>query len=73
MKNEKGNNGIIYTNSEVAVKLAELKCKVGKMKGVKAFEMFLGISSIDAVYVQSNACNVHIPKNEIKRLVASYA
>tara|TARA_R110001599_G_scaffold300915_1_gene506299 strand:+ start:88 stop:507 length:420 start_codon:yes stop_codon:yes gene_type:complete len=73
INDENGNNGVIYTNSELTVNSAEFKCKVGKMKGVKAFEMFLGISSIDAVYVQSNNCNVHISKNEIQRLVAGNA
>ncbi len=68
-----GNNCVIYTNSELAVKLAETKCKVGKMKGVKAFEMFLSMSKIDAIYIQSNNCNIHIPKNEIQRLVAGNA
>lgn len=73
INDENGNNGVLYTNRELAVNSAEFTCKVGKMKGVKAFEMFLGVSSIDAVYVQSNNCNVHIPKNEIERLVAGNA
>lgn len=70
---ENGNNGVIYTNSDLAVKSAEFKCKVGKMKGVKAFEMFRDIASINAVYVQSDTCNVRIPKKEIERLITSYA
>ncbi|MCJ8314901.1 MAG: hypothetical protein HRU38_22360 [Saccharospirillaceae bacterium] len=70
MNDENGCSGVIYTNSELAVNSAEFNCKVGKMKGVKAFELFLNLSIIDAVYVQSNSCNVHIPKTEIKRLLA---
>ena len=68
-----GNNGVIYTNSDLAVKSAEFKCRIGKMKGLKAFEMFRDIASINAVYVQSGTCNVHITKREIERLVSSYA
>ncbi len=70
INNENGNSGVVYTNSELAVNSAELKCKVGKMKGIKAFKMFLSMPSIDAVYVQSNSCHVHIPKTEVIRLVA---
>jgi len=73
INNEQGNSGIIYTNKELAVTSAEFNCKVGKMKGLEAFQMFLGISSIDAIYVQSNTCNVHIPKKEINRIVERYA
>ena len=70
INDENGNSGVIYTNSELAVKSAEFNCKVGKMKGIKTFELFLNVPVIDAVYVQSNSCNVHIPKTEIKRLLA---
>ena len=73
INNEAGNNGVIYTSSDLAVSLAEVDCKVGKMKGRNAFQMFLGVSNIDGIYVQANSCNVHIPKNEIRRLVSSYA
>ena len=32
INDENGNNGVIYTNSDLAVKSAEFKCKIGKMK-----------------------------------------
>ena len=73
ISNEHGNNVVIYTNCDLAVGLAEIDCKIGKMKAGKAFEMYLNNSRIDGVYVQSNNCNVHIPKIELQRLVASYA
>ena len=71
--NEIGNNAVIYTSCNLALSLAEVKCKIGKMKAVKAFEMYLNNSRIDGVYVQSDNCNVHIPKKEIRRLVARNA
>ncbi len=73
INNEKGNSGVIYTNSNLAVRLAEFDCKVGKMKCVKAFEMFLGVSNIDGVFIQCETCNLHIPKSEVKRLVSGHA
>ena len=71
ISNEAGNNGVIYTSSDLAVSLAEVDCKVGKMKGRKAFKMFLGIPDVDGVYIQATSCNAHIPKNEIRKLVLS--
>ncbi|NRB37727.1 MAG: hypothetical protein HRU20_04570 [Pseudomonadales bacterium] len=73
ISDESGNNGVIYTNSDLAERSAEFKCKVGRMRGIKALEMFLDIPSIDAVYIQCDTCNVHIPKNEIRRIIESYA
>lgn len=73
INDENGNHGVIYTNGDLAVNSAEFHCKVGKMRGIKAFEMFRDISSIDAVYVQSTTCNVRIPQNEIRRLIAGTA
>jgi len=71
--NEFVNNVVIYTSCNLALSLAETECKIGKMKAAKAFEMYINNSSIDGVYVQSNNCNVHIPKKELQRLVANYA
>ena len=71
--NEFGNNAVIYTSCNLAVDLAKVKCKIGKMKAAKAFKMYLNNSRIDGVYVQSNNCNVHIPQKEIQRLIESYA
>ena len=71
--NEFGHNVVIYTSCNLALSLAEIECKIGKMKAAKAFEMYINNSSIDGVYVQSNNCNVHIPKKELQRLVANYA
>jgi hypothetical protein len=71
--NKFGNNAVIYTSSNLAMDLAEVNCKIGKMNAAKAFKMYLDNSSIDGIYVQSNNCNVHIPKKELQRLVESYA
>lgn len=73
INNEMGNNAVIYTSCDLAERLAEIDCKIGKMKGVKAFQMFLNMSSIDAVYVQADNCNVRIPKSEIARLITNNA
>ena len=73
IKDDNGVNGVIYFTSEFAVKSAEFNCKVAKMKGSKALQLFLDQSAIDAVYLQSSNNNVHIPKNEIRRLLATYA
>lgn len=70
--NELGNNAVMYTSCDLAVDLAKVKCTIGKMNAGKAFKMFLNNSRIDGVYIQSNNCNVHIPKKEILRLIESY-
>lgn len=73
IKDSSGVNGVIYFTSEIAVKFAEFNCRVAKMKGKKALQLFLDLSAIDAVYLQSDYNNVRIPKNEIRRLLATYA
>jgi hypothetical protein len=69
IENELGCNGAIYTNSELAISLAEFDCKVGKMRGKTALEMLYGIKDISGVYVQANYGNIHLNKAKIAELI----
>lgn len=69
IKTEDGIHGVLYTNRDLAINSAEFRCKVGKMKGVKAFQMFYGMPGIDAIYVQCNTCNVRLPREKINYFI----
>jgi len=66
--NSDGNFGVLYTNREKALKSAEFECKIGKMKGVKAFEMFNDIEDINFICIQGDYGNIKITKEEFMRL-----
>ena len=58
IKDENGCNGVLYTNGELAKKSAEINCKIGKMKGKNAFNMFYGMKGVDSVFIQGNYGNI---------------
>lgn len=68
IKNEDGCNGVLYTNSELAIKSAEFNCKIGKMKGKKAFNMFYGMKGVDSVFIQGNYGNILPRRSDLGRL-----
>ena len=73
IENDQGTNGVVYTNSELAVKSAEFNCKVGKMKGKNAFKMFYEMKNIDSVFIQSNHGYIHPSRQELAKLAGQNA
>lgn len=69
INNELGNNGVIYTNRELAIRLAEFDCKVGKMRGRKALSMFRSILSISGIYIQGNNGNIHLNSAKMSQVL----
>ena len=63
VENEQGINGVLYTNSDLAIRSAEFNCKVGKMRGKNAFKMFFDVKCIDSIYIQGNYGRVR-PSNQ---------
>jgi hypothetical protein len=61
---EQGLNGVIFTNSDVAIRLAEFNCKIGKMSGRRVFKMLFDLGNIDSVYIQGDYGKVR-PSNEV--------
>ena len=61
---EQGLNGVIFTNSDVAIRLAEFNCKIGKMPGRRVFKMLFDLGNIDSVYIQGDYGKVR-PSNEV--------
>ncbi len=73
IQDENSTCGVIYFTSEHAKKCAEFNCKIGKMKGAKAFELFLDLPVVDEVCLQSSVSYVLLPNSEIRRLLEKYA
>jgi len=67
IENENGKNGVLYTNLELAKKSAEFKCKIGKMKGKNALDLFYIIKGSDGVYIQGNYGNILAIKRDLKK------
>lgn len=72
IQNSDGTCGVIYFTGEFAVKSAEFNCRVAKMKGRKALELFYGMPVIDAVCLQSEKNYLRISKPQIGRLLGNY-
>ncbi len=53
VENESGRNGVVYTNSNLAIRMAEFNCKIGKMKGIDAFEMLRDTKDFAGLYIQA--------------------
>lgn len=63
--------GVLYFTEELAIKMAEFDCKVGKMKCRKALEMMMSTSDITAVVLQStNQYNVRMYNEDIDRFLS---
>lgn len=67
IKNDNSNNGVLYTNPELAKKSAKFKCKIGKIKGRNAFDMFCKIKGMDGVYIQGKYGNILLTKMDLER------
>jgi hypothetical protein len=63
VEDELGRNAVVYTNSDLALRSAKFNCKIAKMRGKNAFEMFYGLKGVNSVYIQGNFGYL-LPKRE---------
>jgi hypothetical protein len=68
-----GRNGVVYTNSDLALRLAEFDCKVGKMRGIKAFEMFYATKEFGGLYIQADCGHIHLNKEKVAEVIGKNA
>jgi hypothetical protein len=63
VEDELGRNAVVYTNSDLALRSAKFNCKIAKMRGKNAFEMFYGLKGVNSIYIQGNFGYL-LPKRE---------
>jgi len=73
VENELGRNAVIYTNSDLALRMAEFDCKVAKMRGINAFEMFYTTKEFGGLYIQADYGHIHLNKVKIAELMGKNA
>lgn len=73
VENELGRNGVIYTNSNLAVRLAKFDCKVGKMRGANAIEMFYATKDFGGLYIQADHGHIHLNKAKVAGVMSEFA
>ena len=69
IENELGRNGVVYTNSDLALRLAEFDCKVAKMRGINAFEMLYATKEFGGLYIQANYGHIHLNKPKVAEII----
>ena len=72
VENEHGLHGVVFTNSDLAIHLAEFNCKVGKMRGKNAFRLFSDIENLSSVYIQGNYGKLRPSNVEFANLCAGF-
>jgi phage-related protein len=73
VENEFGRNGVIYTNSDLALSMAQFNCKIGKMRGIHAFEMFYAVKEFGGLYIQANYGHIHLNKAKVAEVMGENA
>jgi hypothetical protein len=73
VENELGRNGVVYTNSDLALRSAKFDCKVGKMRGVNAFEMFYATKDFGGLYIQADHGHIHLNKAKVAEIIGKNA
>jgi len=69
VENEYGRNGVVYTNSDLALRMAEFNCKIGKMKGINAFKMLSATINFSGLYVQADYGHIHLNKAKVAEII----
>ncbi len=69
IKNKNESIGVLYASKEKAINSVEFKCKLGKMKGLKALQMFSELNDINIISIQGNKGYVLIKKETILKLI----
>ena len=73
VENELGRNGVIYTNSDLAVRLAEFDCKIGKMRGLNAIKMLYATRSFGGLYIQADYGHIYLNKTKVAEVISDFA
>jgi len=73
VENELGRNGVIYTNSDLAIRSAEFECKIGKKKGKSALEMLYGTKEFGGLYILSSYGHIHLSKAKVAEVISKKA
>ena len=60
VENESGSNGVVYTNSDLALRMAEFDCKIGKMRGINAFQMLSATKDFGGLYMGTPLTPAHL-------------
>jgi len=69
IKNKNESVGVLYTSKEKAINSAEFKCRIGKMKGINALQMFSELNDINIICIQGSKGYVQIKKETIMKLI----
>jgi hypothetical protein len=70
VENESGRNGVVYTNSDLALRVAEFDCKIGKMRGINAFQMLLATRDFGGLYIQADYGHIHLNKAKVAEVIS---
>lgn len=73
VENESGRNGVVYTNSDLALRMAEFNCKIGKMKGINAFKMLSATINFGGLYIQADYGHIHLNKAKVAEVIGERA
>jgi len=73
VENELGRNAVVYTNSDLALRMAQFDCKVAKMRGINAFEMFYATKEFGGLYIQADYGHIHLNKAKVAELIGKNA
>jgi hypothetical protein len=70
VENELGRNGVIYTNSDLALRVAEFSCKVGKMRGLNAIKMLYATKDFGGLYIQAEYGHIYLNKKKVTEVMS---
>jgi len=73
IENESGINGVVYTNSDLALRMAQFNCKIGKMRGINAFEMFYAMKEFGGLHILSDYGYIHLNKEQVAEVMGKNA
>lgn len=73
VENETGRNGVVYTNSDLALRMAEFDCKIGKMRGINAFQMLSATRDFGGLYIQAEYGHIHLNKAKVAEVIGENA
>ena len=69
VENELGQNGVIYTSLDLALRLSKIECKIGKMKGKNALKMLYELEGFGGLYIQADSGFIYLNKAQLAKVV----
>ena len=73
VENESGLSGVVYTNSDLALRMAQFDCKIGKMRGINAFKMLSATKDFSGLCIQANYGHIHLNKSKVAEVIGENA